>query len=194
LVDTSAWARRQIPEVGAQLAALLDEAADNELALSGPVLLELLTEPQGVEVAVTEATLRDAVEILAPDDETIQLAAQMMSHLAQAGADFHRRPVADLMTAALAHQHGCGLVHIDRDFELIAQHGGLAFLERRLELQEADGRPHPAAAQRALKRELHQLLHQLPAAQAEALLRRAVAEARHDAGADGGDDRPAAAR
>ncbi len=178
LVDTCVWTRRRIPEVGSQLAALLDEAPDNELVLSGPVLLELLTEPQGGDVATTETTLRDAVEILAPDDETLRLAAKMMANLAQAGADFHRRPIADLLTAALAHQHDCGLVHIDRDFELIAQHGGLAFTQRRLELPEAGGRPHPAASQRALKRELHQLLHQLPIGTAEAVLNRAIADAR----------------
>jgi predicted nucleic acid-binding protein len=176
LVDTSAWSRRRVPEVAAQLAALLDEAPDNELVLSGPVLLELLTEPQGADVAATETTLREAAEILAPDDETIRLAAQMMINLALAGADFHRRPVADLLTAALAHQHDCGLVHIDRDFELIAQHGGLAFTQRRLELPEAGSATHPAASQRALKRELHQLLHQLPVETAEAVLQRAIAD------------------
>lgn len=174
LVDTSAWSRRRIPEVGAQLAALLDEAPDNELVLSGPVLLELLTELQGADVAATETTLREAAEVLAPDDETIRLAALMMSNLAQAGTDCHRRPIADLLTAALAHQHACGLVHIDHDFELIARHGGLELTQRRLELPDAGGRPHPAASQRALKRELHQL----PAETAEALLRRAIAEAR----------------
>jgi predicted nucleic acid-binding protein len=183
LVDTSAWSRRRIPGVAAQLTALLDEAPDNELVLSGPVLLELLTEPQGVNVATTETTLREAAEILAPDDETFRLAAQLMANLAQAGADFHRRPIADLLTAALAHQYGYGLVHIDRDFELIAQHGGLAFTQRRLELPEASGEPHPAAPQRALKRELHQLLHRLPADIAETVLRRAIAEAHRHAGA-----------
>jgi predicted nucleic acid-binding protein len=185
LVDTSAWSRRRIPAVGAQLAALLDEAPDNELVLSGPVLLELLTEPQGADVAATETMLREAAEILAPDDETIRLAAQMMNNLAQAGTDFHRRPIADLLTAALAHQHACGLIHIDRDFELIAQHGGLAFTQRRLKLPEADGAPHPAASQRALKRELHQLLHQLPVGTAEAFLRRAIADVgQHAAASD----------
>ncbi|HET6508211.1 MAG TPA: PIN domain-containing protein [Baekduia sp.] len=177
LVDTSAWSRRRIPEVAAQLAALLDEAPDNELALSGPVLLELLTEPQGANVATTETTLREAAEILAPDDETIRLAAQMMANLAQAGTDFHRRPIADLLTAALAHQHDCGLVHVDSDFELIAQHGGLAFTQRRLELPESNGAPHPATSQRALKRELHQLLHQLPINTAETLLKQAIVDA-----------------
>lgn len=178
LVDTSAWSRREIPEVRDQLTALLEEDDDNELALPGPVLLELLTGPQGAAVAAEHARLRDGLPIVAPDDETVRLAAQLMEHLALAGPEHHRRPVADLLSAALAHQHGCGLVHIDRDFELIATHGGLPFVQRRLHLPGSGDGPHPARPQRALKRDLNQALHQLPAAAAEALLARAVAEAR----------------
>ncbi|WP_051222260.1 PIN domain-containing protein [Conexibacter woesei] len=137
LVDTSAWSRRGIPEVRDQLKALLEEDDAHELVLSGPVLLELLTGPQGAAVAAEHAQLRDAVAIVAPDDETVRLAAQMMERLALAGPEHHRRPVADLLTAALAHQHGYGLVHIDRDFELIAEHGGLDLTQRRLHLPES---------------------------------------------------------
>jgi predicted nucleic acid-binding protein len=154
LVDTSAWSRRGIPEIRDQLKALLEEDDDNELALSGPVLLELLTGPQGAAVAAEHAQLRDAVAIIALDDETIRLAAKMMEQLARAGREHHRRPIADLLTAALAHQHDYGLVHVDRDFELIASHGGLPFTQRRLHLHGSDDAPHPAETQRALKREL----------------------------------------
>jgi predicted nucleic acid-binding protein len=181
LVDTSAWSRRGIPAVRDQLTALLEEHDDHELVLSGPVLLELLTGPTGAAVAAEHAQLRDAVAVIAPDDETIRLAAQMMERLALAGPEHHRRPVADLLTAALAHQHDCGLVHIDRDFELIAAHGGLPFTERRLRLPGSGDAPHPAETQRALKRELSQLLHTLPVATAERLLERAVADARQAA-------------
>jgi predicted nucleic acid-binding protein len=45
IADTSAWARRGIPAVADQLAALLDEHPANELVLTGPVLMELLREP-----------------------------------------------------------------------------------------------------------------------------------------------------
>jgi hypothetical protein len=150
LVDTSAWSRRGVPEVREQLEALLDEDASNELALSGPVLLELLTAPQGAAVAAEHAVLSELV--VAPDAETFRLAARMMERLALSGPEHHRRPVADLLTAALAHQHDCGLVHIDRDFELIAEHGGLPFTQRRLHLPESGDGPLAgavAAARRA---------------------------------------------
>jgi predicted nucleic acid-binding protein len=181
LVDTSAWARRGIPEVRDQLKALLAEDDEHELALSGPVLLELLTGPQGAAVAAEQAQLREVVPVIATDDETFRLAAEMMENLALAGPEHHRRPVADLLTAALAHQHGWGLVHIDRDFELIAAHGGVPFLQRRLQLPGSGDASHPAETQRTLKRELNQALHRLPVATAEALLSRAVAEARQAA-------------
>jgi hypothetical protein len=59
-------------------------------------------------------------------DETVEqraLAAQRS--LAQAG--HHRLPPVDLMTAALADRHELGILHYDRDYDLILERTDLRF-------------------------------------------------------------------
>ncbi|HVE68103.1 MAG TPA: PIN domain-containing protein [Solirubrobacteraceae bacterium] len=175
LVDTSAWSRRDVPEVAGELKAILD--ADGELVLSPPVLLELLRGPQGERVAEERAALVNAMEVLSVDDETFRLAADVMETLACYDAEGHRLPVTDLITAALAHQAGCGVVHCDGDYEQIAEHGNLNFEHHRIAIPTARGEHPVAGRQRALKRELFQVVHQMEVADAEAFLEKAVDDA-----------------
>lgn len=178
IVDTSAWSRRAIPEVNRHLNDILSEGQDSVFVLSPAVLLELLRGPQGGAVALERETLTASMELLPADAKTFVLAADAMAVLATHDAEAHRLPLSDLITAALAHQHGCGVIHIDGDFEQLARHSGLSFDQRRIELSHGDsesGSGHPVAnRQRALKRELAQLLHQKPASEAEELLERFV--------------------
>jgi len=177
IVDTSAWARRDNPAVKEQLKALLREGV--EFALSPAVLLELLRGPQGEHVAEERESLTAAMTTLAADAETFEIAAGAMERLASYASEAHRLPVTDLVSAALAHQHECGVAHVDGDYDQIAEHGGLTFQHRRLALRAAGGEQHPIAGrQRALEKELAQLLHQLPTKDSEALLERVVQEAR----------------
>lgn len=177
LIDTSAWARRDVTAVKEQLGELLSE--DDELALSPPVLLELLRGPQGEEVARERALLTGMMITLPADEETFRLATWAMEHLAAHAPEGHRLPVTDLVTAALAHRHRCGVVHCDGDYEQIAEHGGLSFPHRKIEIPDTPTGAHPdAGGQRALKKELGQLLHRMPASQAEVFLERVVGEAR----------------
>jgi predicted nucleic acid-binding protein len=182
IVDTSAWARRDIPAVKQQLGDILAEEHDSEFVLSPAVLLELMRGPQGDDVARECDALTSSMETLPANAETFVLAAIAMQQLASVSAEGHRLPVPDLVTAALAHQHGCGVVHLDGDFESLAQHGGLEFADRRIELPEDDpdgGAGHlRAGRQRALKQELGQLLHQKPIGEAEEILERIVEDLR----------------
>jgi predicted nucleic acid-binding protein len=182
IVDTSAWSRRDIPEVRAQLTEILAEEQDSELVLSPSVLLELMRGPQGDEVARERERLTAGMETLAADARTFELAAGAMECLASVGPEAHRLPVPDLITAALAHQHACGVVHVDEDFELLARRSGLEFEQRRIELpgdRSGSATGHPQAnKQRALKQELSQLLHRKPVAEAEEILERVVRELR----------------
>ena len=180
IVDTSAWARRDNLAVKEQLNVLLSEGG--ELVLSPAVLLELLRGPQGEQVAEERESLTAAMTTLAADAETFEIAAGAMERLALYGAEAHRLPVTDLVTAALAHQRECGVAHVDGDYEQIAEHGGLTYQHRRLSLPAEGGEEHPVASrQRALKKELAQLLHQLPIKDSEGLLERVVQEAREAA-------------
>jgi len=172
------------PNVNEQLNDILSEEQDSVFVLSPAVLLELLRGPQDDEVAVERETLTTSMELLLADPRTFALAADAMVVLATHDAEAHRLPLSGLITAALAHQHGCGVVHVDEDFEQLAQHSGLRFDQRRIEIELSDGDSeggsrHPVAdRQRALKRELAQLLHQKPASEAEELLERFVEELR----------------
>lgn len=179
IVDTSAWAGRGVPGIADQIEAILDEEHDSELVLSGVVLLELLRGPLGAGVVAERARLQAAMATLPLDDGVVRGAADAMERLAAHEPDAHRLPVADLLTAALADRHGCGVIHADGDFETLGRHSGLAFEDRKLELPPTTAVEHGTAArQRALKRELARCLHQLPVEDAEALLERAIAEAR----------------
>ena len=129
LVDTSAWARRAQPAVAAELKAILNQG--DELALSPPVLLELLRRPQGKAVAAEKQALLSLLTVPAMGPETTEIAAQLMASLALHSPTAHRVPVTDLLTAALAHQLEAGVVHADHDFEQIAKYGGIDLPTRR---------------------------------------------------------------
>jgi hypothetical protein len=106
-----------------------------------------------------------------------------METLADHGPTSHRLPVPDLISAALAHQHGCGVIHYDEHFDLMAEHSGLDFKALRIQLVDAGddgggGQASPGARQRELKTDFAQLLHQMPSDEAERFLEDVVEEAR----------------
>lgn len=175
LVDTSAWSRRQDAGVAQELAALAAEPGG--LWLSPPVLLELLREPQGDSVAGERATLLKLMKVASVNNETFRLAADAMERLAQHGPEGHRLPVTDLVTAAIAHQLDMGVAHCDGDYELLANHSGFTFKQHKIDVPVPVG-GHPATKQRALRKELAQILHHVPAPEAEAFLEKIVHDAR----------------
>ena len=54
-----------------------------------------------------------------------RLAIQAQGELARVG--HHRVPPADLVIVACAHIEGAGVLHYDRDYDLIAERSGLDF-------------------------------------------------------------------
>lgn len=181
IVDTSAWGRRDIPAVAEQLDALLEDDENAVWVMSPTVLLELLHGPQRGDVVELRNELQESFEILEADAETFSLAADAMSTLSALSPVAHRRPISDLVTAALAHQHGCGVVHLDGDFEALAEHSGLNFREYRIELPAPTG-GHPAADLRAMVKEMRQLLYRKPFADAQVFLQGALRQLRREDG------------
>ena len=178
ILDTSAFARRDVPAVAALLAELLEH---DELALAPAVLLELLRGPQRSDVAAFRAELETSFRVLEAGPEVFALVASAMVELAATGPRAHRLPIADLHTAALAHLAGAGVLHLDGDYPAIAETTSLDFAHRAVctheDLGSATG-PHPAAArQRELRAQLNQLLHAMPVVEAEAFLKDAVLRA-----------------
>lgn len=176
ILDTSAWARRDVPAVKHVLGELAKDP-EVELVLSPAVLLELLRGPQGAAVSTERRRLEESFRVLTVDDETFRLAATAMERLARVAAEAHRLPIADLVTSGLAHQHHAGVLHFDSDYDAIAKHGGLKFETREVcrprDEESASGHPL-AATQRARRKELAQLLHRLPVDAAEAFLDEAI--------------------
>ncbi len=141
IADTSAWSRRHHPEIGVQLDAIIGEKDTAEFVLSPTVLLELMRGPQGEQVAAERRVLTSGMAVLPVDGETFELAANAMQTLATVSPEAHRLPMPDLVTAALAHQRGCGIVHLDGDFEQISAHAGLRFEQRRLDVPSGGSSP-----------------------------------------------------
>jgi predicted nucleic acid-binding protein len=122
LIDASAWARWRQPDVRDRLATAM---ADGELVVCLPFLLEVgYSTRSGPDHArlMGDLALLPRVE-LGPDIERLALRTQ--GELAAVG--HHRVPPADLMLAACAHRSGHGILHYDRDYDVIAAHTSLDF-------------------------------------------------------------------
>lgn len=122
LLDNSAWARRRKPVARDRIAAALEAGA---IATCLPFLLEAGYSSRSGgdhEAVISRLQLLPRVE-LGSDVERLALRAQ--SELAAVG--HHRLAPADLMLAACAHHSGYGVLHYDRDYDVIAAHTSLDF-------------------------------------------------------------------
>jgi predicted nucleic acid-binding protein len=126
LLDHSAWSRLladQVPRDRENV--VLDWIEEGRLATCLPFLLEA---GYSARDAAEHSEGMERLERLAhfQIDEVVERAAlQAQSDLARAG--HHRLPPADLLTAACAHIAGGGVLHYDRDYDLILEHTGLSF-------------------------------------------------------------------
>jgi predicted nucleic acid-binding protein len=122
LLDNSAWARRHHSLVRERLAGLLEDGA---VGVCLPFLLEAgYSARSGGDQAqlLTDLSVLPRVEI---DREVETLALRAQEQLAQVG--HHRLAPSDVVIAACAHRAESGVLHYDRDYELIAEHTRLRF-------------------------------------------------------------------
>lgn len=122
LLDNSAWARRHHQLVRERFAGLVEEA---DVAVCIPFLLEVgYSARSGADHAQTieDLLLLPRVEI---DREIESLAIRAQERLARVG--HHRLPPSDIVIAACAHRAEGGVLHYDRDYDLIAKHTELRF-------------------------------------------------------------------
>lgn len=116
LADKSALARMTLPRVRERLGPLI---AQGGVALTGMVALELLysarnqAELRAVRVDQTLTFTRIPTE-----ERDFERAADVMDLLAARGQ--HRRPIPDLLIAAVAERAELTVMHYDADFDLIA--------------------------------------------------------------------------
>ena len=117
LLDKSAAVRADIPAVAAQL----DELA-GQLCLCETALLERLYSARSAREYddIEQELRRDLVMVDAPAD-ALPEALSLQHDLAHHHGMWHRIPIPDLLIAVTALHHGLGIVHVDGDFDKIAE-------------------------------------------------------------------------
>ncbi|MBV8195692.1 MAG: PIN domain-containing protein [Candidatus Dormibacteraeota bacterium] len=152
LIDNSAWARLESRLLDQSRAAEVIEAVRREeLHVSLPFLLEAGYSAQ------SGPRHRDLFNDLlkfpwaAIDHGVERRALEAQRQLAVVG--HHRMPAVDLIIAALADRHGLGVLHYDRDFDVIAEKTDLRFTSEWLAPAGSLGEDSAIVAARAKREE-----------------------------------------
>lgn len=122
LLDNSAWSRRSEPPISDQFAAVMRERL---FAVTVPFLLEAgfsARSAQDHAAIMSDCGLLVHVEVT-PAIERLALTAQ--SDLARVG--HHRLSPVDVLIAACAHEARAGVLHYDRDYDVLREHTRLRF-------------------------------------------------------------------
>lgn len=126
LLDNSAWARLSDPRLSdARVVEIADALEAGRIATSLPFLLGAGCSARS---ARDHGQLLDELLALPRfdiDHEVEQRAIDAQRQLSRIG--HHRLPPVDLIVAAVADRHGLGVLHYDRDYDLIAEKTDLDF-------------------------------------------------------------------
>lgn len=117
LVDKSAAARAADPLVGSQLAEL---AGSLHLCPMGQ-LEQLYSARSARDYDLLKSDLVASLELVAAPSDILERALALQADLAHHHGMWHRTPIPDLVIAETALHHNLGVVHVDRDFERIAE-------------------------------------------------------------------------
>lgn len=126
LLDNSAWSRLLSGAVrGERAEAVIAWIEERRVGTCLPFLLEAgYSARSGPDLRQMAARLEQLPRV-AVDEEVERLALEAQRELAEVG--HHRIPPNDLVIAACAHRGGEGVLHYDRDYDLIAAHTRLIF-------------------------------------------------------------------
>lgn len=117
IVDNSAAQRADDPVVGPQLEEL---AGDLRLCRIGR-LEQLYSSRSGTDYDAHRDRLDAGFPIVEAPADVLQRAEQLQRELAQHHGMWHRTPIPDLLIAVTALHHNLGVVHVDADYERIAE-------------------------------------------------------------------------
>lgn len=127
LLDNSAWSRVAAGGLpGDRAETVAGWLEQRQLAICLPFLLEA---GYSARASADYQEMMDEFDLLFP---RVEIAAAMEDRalLAQrelAARGHHRLAPIDVMIAACAHEVGAGVLHYDRDYDLIAEHTNLSF-------------------------------------------------------------------
>ena len=117
MLDKSAAARASDPSVGRELEAL----AGSLFICSVGELEQLYSARSARDYDALRADLRASLEPVAAPGDILDRALSLQRDLAHHHGMWHRTPIPDLLIAETALHHGLGVVHVDGDFERIAE-------------------------------------------------------------------------
>lgn len=117
ILDKSAAARIAQPGIGAQLG----ELAGNLFLCPVGELEQLYSARSASDYDALHADLRDTFEVVPAPPDVFERALDLQRDLAHHHGMWHRTAIPDLLIACTALHHGLGIVHVDRDFERIAE-------------------------------------------------------------------------
>ncbi|MBO0694165.1 MAG: PIN domain-containing protein [Acidimicrobiaceae bacterium] len=126
LLDNSAWARLPSPTLADERRAEIAELIrTSQAAVSLPFLLEAGYSARSGEDHTRMMVGLSRLPRLQISAETEALALEVQSTLAEHG--HHRVTPVDVIQAALAHLAGTGVLHYDKDYDVLRDVGKLTF-------------------------------------------------------------------
>ncbi len=128
LLDSSVFARAPHPQLAELLAAATER--DQLVSCAAMAIEALYSARDAHELELRHRQLTEGMPWVEIDDAVWRLAMAAQVELGGVTERFHRRPPIDFLIAAAAHHHGLGVLHYDRDYDLIAEHSSLAFESR----------------------------------------------------------------
>lgn len=126
LIDHSAFSRLEHEKLKPERAShVLRLMRERRLVICLPFLLEAGYSARDMRSHVTQIDGLRALPHAAIDSTVESRALEAQRQLAASG--HHRLSPPDLIIAALAEARGTGVLHYDRDYDLIAEHTDLSF-------------------------------------------------------------------
>lgn len=126
LLDNSAWSRLLAGVVPTERAeAFISQMKEGEVATCLPFLLEAGYSSRSAADHLRIMDRLGQLPEVAIDGRVKGGALLAQRELAAIG--HHRLAPVDIMIAACAHEAGAGVLHYDRDYDLIAEHTALSF-------------------------------------------------------------------
>ncbi|MGQ0464549.1 MAG: PIN domain-containing protein [Sporichthyaceae bacterium] len=117
ILDKSAAARAHQPGVREQLAELVGALHVCPMG----VLEQLYSARSATDYAAHQARLREHYLPAPAPPDILDRALALQSDLAHHHGMWHRLAIGDLLIAEIALHHGLGVLHVDRDYDRIAE-------------------------------------------------------------------------
>jgi predicted nucleic acid-binding protein len=117
ILDKSAAARAGTRSIRAQLEELVGSLAVCPVG----ELEQLYSARSANDYDALKSDLRDNFEMVGAPPDLLDRALRLQHDLAHHHGMWHRTPIADLLIAEIALYHDLGVVHVDGDFDRIAE-------------------------------------------------------------------------